>query len=71
MCQTSGTDHREKRQIIKLVKSTAEETRIKMRRQRDDVNKSISTEIDKDLKFKTKNDLQKEWISSTTVWTAL
>ncbi|MEK7195827.1 MAG: ribosome-recycling factor [Patescibacteria group bacterium] len=46
-------------EIIKLVKSTAEETRIKMRRQRDDVNKSISTEIDKDLKFKTKNDLQK------------
>lgn len=46
-------------EIIKLVKSTAEETRIKMRRQRDYVNKSISTEIDKDLKFKTKDNLQK------------
>ena len=47
-------------EIIKLVKSTAEETRIKMRRQRNDVNKLISAEIDKDLKFKMKDDLQKK-----------
>lgn len=47
-------------EIIKLVKSIAEETRIKMRRQRDDINKSISTEIDKDLKFRMKDDLQKK-----------
>ena len=47
-------------EIIKLVKSTAEETRIKMRRQRDDINKSISTEVDKDLKFRMKDDLQKK-----------
>ena len=47
-------------EIIKLVKATAEETRIKMRRQRDDVNKSISAEVDKDLKFKLKEDLQKK-----------
>lgn len=46
-------------EIIKLVKSTAEETRIKMRRQRDDVNKFLSAEIDEDLKFKMKDDLQK------------
>ncbi len=47
-------------EIIKLVKSIAEEIRIKMRRQRDDVNKSISMEIDKDLKFRMKDDLQKK-----------
>ncbi len=47
-------------EIIKLVKSIAEEDRIKMRRQRDDVNKSISMEIDKDLKFRMKDDLQKK-----------
>ncbi len=47
-------------EIIKLVKSIAEEIRIKMRRKRDDVNKSISMEIDKDLKFRMKDDLQKK-----------
>lgn len=47
-------------EIIKLVKATAEETRIKMRRQRDDVNKSVSAEVDRDLKFKNKEELQKK-----------
>ena len=52
------TDRRD--EIIRLVKATAEETRIKMRRQRDDINKLINGEIDKDLKFKTKDELQKK-----------
>lgn len=47
-------------EIIKLVKATAEETRIKMRRQRDDINKSVSAEVDRDLKFKNKEELQKK-----------
>lgn len=49
-----------KEEIVKIIKSTAEETRIKMRIQRDDVNKRINDEIDKDVKFKLKNELQKQ-----------
>ncbi len=48
-----------RREIEKLVRASVEETRIKMRMERDAVNKSINSEIDKDLKFRAKEDLQK------------
>ncbi|OGY58891.1 MAG: hypothetical protein A3E61_00690 [Candidatus Colwellbacteria bacterium RIFCSPHIGHO2_12_FULL_43_12] len=49
-----------KEEIVKIIKSTTEETRIKMRIQRDEVNKRTNEEIDKDRKFKQKEELQKK-----------
>ena len=48
-----------RQELIKLVKSMAEETRIRMRIERDEVNKVISKEPDKDEKFRAKEELQK------------
>jgi len=47
-------------ELIKVVKSSAEETRIRMRMERDGVNKKINAEVDKDVKFKSKEELQKK-----------
>lgn len=47
-----------KQEIIKLVKSIAEENRIKMRSARDKIVKELNT-LPEDQKFRGKNDLQK------------
>ncbi len=47
-------------ELTKIVKSTAEEVRIRMRIVRDTVNKKINEESDKDIKFKLKEELQKK-----------
>lgn len=47
-------------ELIKIVRSTAEEIRIKMRIERDAVHKKINEEPDKDKKFKSKEELQKK-----------
>ncbi|MBT9151457.1 MAG: Ribosome-recycling factor [candidate division WS2 bacterium] len=49
-----------KEKLIKIIKSTTEELRIKMRIERDSVNKKINGEPDKDRKFKLKEELQKK-----------
>ncbi|MCL4405165.1 MAG: ribosome-recycling factor [Patescibacteria group bacterium] len=46
-------------ELEKLVKSSIEETRIKMRVERDAVNKNINAESDKDTKFRSKEEVQK------------
>lgn len=48
-----------KEELGKLVKSMAEEIRIKMRRLRDEVQKGIKEEKDEDIVFRAKEDLQK------------
>lgn len=48
-----------RQELTKLVKKMAEETRIKMRIERDEINKMINKEPDKDQKFKAKEELQK------------
>jgi len=52
--------HERREELIKIVKSTTEESRIKMRIERDAVNKKINEEQDKDNKFKLKDELQKK-----------
>lgn len=54
------TTNERREELAKIIKSTAEETRIKMRIERDIVNKMINEEPDKDIKFKLKEDLQKK-----------
>ena len=48
-----------RQELIKLVRKMAEETRIKMRIERDETNKIINREADKDQKFRAKEELQK------------
>jgi len=48
-----------RQELIKLVRKMAEETRIKMRVERDEINKTINREPDKDEKFRAKEALQK------------
>lgn len=48
-----------RQELMKLVKSMAEQTRIKMRIERDEAQKIINKEPDKDQKFKAKEELQK------------
>jgi ribosome recycling factor len=48
-----------RRELEKLVRAAAENARIKMRIERDTVNKIINTETDKDVKFRAKEQLQK------------
>lgn len=45
-------------ELLKVVKASAEKTRIKMRTLRDDVNKIVSGEPDEDQKFRAKEELQ-------------
>lgn len=52
--------HERREELIKIVKSTTEESRIKMRIERDTVNKKINEEQDEDKKFKLKDELQKK-----------
>lgn len=46
-------------ELAKIIKLTAENTRIKMRIERDAVNKKVNEELDKDAKFRMKEGLQK------------
>lgn len=46
-------------ELARIVKTTTEQTRIKMRTLRDDVNKKVSAEADEDKKFRMKDELQK------------
>lgn len=46
-------------ELLKVVKTSAEKTRIKMRTLRDDVNRPVNKEPDKDQKFRAKEELQK------------
>ncbi len=48
-----------RQELIKLIKKMAEETRIKMRIERDEANKLVNKETDKDQKFRAKEELQK------------
>ncbi|MBI2594697.1 MAG: ribosome recycling factor [Candidatus Colwellbacteria bacterium] len=48
-----------RQELIKLVGKTAEDTRIRMRVERDEINKIINKEADKDGKFRAKEALQK------------
>lgn len=48
-----------RQELMKLVRRMAEETRIKMRIERDEVNKIVNKEADKDQKFRAKEQLQK------------
>ncbi len=48
-----------RQELVKIVKSMAEQTRIKMRIERDETNKLVNREPDKDQKFKAKEELQK------------
>lgn len=48
-----------RQELIKLVGKMAEETRIRMRIERDEVNKIINQEADKNEKFRAKEALQK------------
>ncbi|PJC65478.1 MAG: ribosome recycling factor [Candidatus Colwellbacteria bacterium CG_4_9_14_0_2_um_filter_50_12] len=48
-----------RRELEKLIRAAAESTRIKMRVERDAANKIINAEIDKDVKFRAKEKLQK------------
>ncbi|MBI3088755.1 MAG: ribosome-recycling factor, partial [Candidatus Colwellbacteria bacterium] len=48
-----------RQELMKIVKSMAEQTRIKMRIERDEAQKIINKEPDKDQKFKAKEELQK------------
>lgn len=52
------TDER-REELGKIVKKIAEDIRIRMRISRDEVNKKINAETDKDIKFKNKEKLQK------------
>ncbi|MBI1839103.1 MAG: ribosome recycling factor [Candidatus Colwellbacteria bacterium] len=45
-------------ELTKIVKSTAEEMRIRMRMERDAINKKVNEEADEDVKFKAKKELQ-------------
>lgn len=47
-----------KQELIKVIKSMAEDIRIKMRNERDDVQKNIKEEKDEDIVFKNKERLQ-------------
>lgn len=46
-------------ELSKIVKSSAEKARIKMRTIRDETNKRVNAEPDKDVKFRAKEELQK------------
>lgn len=46
-------------ELLKVVKASAEKTRIKMRTLRDEVNRLANKEPDKDQKFRAKEELQK------------
>lgn len=48
-----------RQELIKLVRKMAEETRIRMRIERDEVNKIVNQETDKNEKFRAKEALQK------------
>ena len=48
-----------RQELIKLVRKMAEETRIRMRIERDEVNKIVNQEADKNEKFRAKEALQK------------
>lgn len=48
-----------RQELIKLTRKMAEETRIKMRIERDEINKIVNREPDKDQKFRAKENLQK------------
>jgi len=48
-----------RQELIKLARKMAEETRIRMRIERDEVNKIINQEADKNEKFRAKEALQK------------
>ncbi len=52
------TDERRK-ELDRIVRNIAEQTRIKMRVARDEVNKQINQEADEDTKFRNKERLQK------------
>lgn len=52
------TDER-REELSKIAKKIAEDTRIKMRILRDDVNKKVNGEADEDTKFRNKEKLQK------------
>lgn len=49
-----------KQELIKVIKSSAEEVRIRMRRERDVAHKKVNEEQDKDQKFRFKDELQKK-----------
>ncbi len=48
-----------RQELIKLAKSAAEQTRIKMRIERDEIHKKVNEEDDKDERFRLKEKLQK------------
>ncbi len=48
-----------RRELEKLVRAATENARIKMRVERDAVNKLVNAEVDKDAKFRSKEQLQK------------
>lgn len=48
-----------RQELIKLVRKMAEETRIRMRIERDEINKIVNQETDKNEKFRAKEALQK------------
>lgn len=48
-----------RQELIKLVRKMAEETRIRMRIERDEINKIVNQEVDKNEKFRAKEALQK------------
>ncbi len=48
-----------RKELEKLIRSSVEEARIRMRMERDGVNKSINAEADKDAKFRSKENMQK------------
>lgn len=48
-----------RQELIKLVRKMAEETRIRMRIERDEINKIVNQEADKNEKFRAKEALQK------------
>jgi len=52
------TDER-REELSRVVRNTAEQIRIKMRIARDEVNKKVNQEADEDIKFKSKEKLQK------------
>ncbi len=48
-----------RRELEKLIRAATEQARIKMRMERDVVNKAANAETDKDVKFRSKENIQK------------
>lgn len=48
-----------RQELVKIVRNTAEQIRIRMRVERDEINKKINQESDKDDQFRAKEKLQK------------